>query len=54
MKIIYIEANAEELEVRPTITNAIERLVSNFNFALGASSCSDDEAEEEEEERKES
>lgn len=53
MKIIYIEADVNELEVRPTVMSAVERLVNMINRSFGASDCSDDEAEKEEEERKE-
>jgi len=54
MKIIYIEADAEELKVRPTVMSAVESLINKLCFTFGASNCYDDEVEEEEAERKES
>ena len=53
MKIIYIEADANELNVRPTVMSAVDSLINNLCFTFGASNCSDDEVEEEETDRKE-
>lgn len=48
MKIIYIEADVNELKVRPTVMSAVESLVDNLAWALGTSDCEDDEEAEEE------
>lgn len=53
MKIIYVEADADELSVRPTIMSAFESLINNLCVTFGVLDCSDDETEGEETERKE-
>lgn len=36
MKIIYIEADAKELNVRPTVMSAVESLINKLCFTFGA------------------
>ena len=50
MKIIYIEATAEELEVRPTLASAIHDLLGTIKYSLAPAYRSVPEKEEEEEE----
>ena len=48
MKVIYIEATAEELEVRPTLASAIHDLIGNIKLSLVSPRYSVPEKEEEE------